>query len=169
LICPVSAFLACTSVFSAPFLPICDPWIFLLQHKILRYGAISTNQSMAPPTTSVLNGTSTIPPIAPQPEDASPSPAAHLLHNSQDNNPVPVASAEAVVEPSDRPLPTLTTVSGRRDFDVGDAIEGILDETGGHGHSADADAFSNALATIGPDVEAREGVESAIEIAAGAG
>ena len=124
---------------------------------------------MAPPTTPVLNGTSTIPPIAPQPEDASPSPAAHLLHNSQDNNPVPVASAKVVVEPSDQPLPALTTVSGRRDFDVGDAIEGILNETCSNGHSANADAFSNALATTGPDVEAQEGVEAAIEIAAGAG
>jgi hypothetical protein len=79
---------------------------------------------------------------------------------------MPVASAEAVVEPSNRPLSAL---SGRQDFDVGDAIEGILDKTGGHGHSAKTDAFPNALVTTGPDVEAREGVEAAIKIAAGAG
>ena len=71
---------------------------------------------------------------------------------------MPVAPAEAVVERSVLSPPALTTVSGLPEFDVGDAIDGILAETGSYGYSGDADAFLNALERIGPGVEVREGV-----------
>ena len=51
-------------------------------------------------------------------------------------------------------------------FDVGDAIDGIFDETCGLGCSADADAFGKGFGTTGPDVEVGEGFEAASEIAA---
>ena len=147
---------------SAPFLGIQDPWIYLLQQKNSTYVALFTNHAMAPPTTLVLNNTSITPRIASQPEDASPSTAAHLLHKSQEQDPVPVAAAEVVVERSFRSPPALTTVSGLREFHVGDAIDGILAETGSYGCSADADAFLNALERIGPGVEVREGVSKSL-------
>ena len=62
---------------------------------------------MAPLPTPVLNGTSTSVLTVPQPEDTSPLPETHLLHKSQENNPVLVALAEAVVEPRIWPLPML--------------------------------------------------------------
>ena len=121
---------------------------------------------MPHPIAPVLNDTSITPRIASQPEDASPSPAAHLLHNSQEDNPVPVAPAEVVVERSFRSPPGLAKANLLPAFDVGDAIDGIFDETCGLGCSADADAFGKDFGTTGPGVEVREGVEAAIEIAA---
>ena len=59
----------------------------------------------------VLNDPSSSGKIASQPEVASHSPAAHLLHNSQEQNPAPFARAEVVVGPSFRTPPALTTVS----------------------------------------------------------
>ena len=79
--------------------------------RILDLRRIIHHRAMPHPTTSVLNDTSLAPPIARPPEDASPSPAAHLFHNSQENNPVPVGRAEAVVEPTVLSSPTLMTVS----------------------------------------------------------
>ena len=53
-------------------------------------------------------------------------------------------------------------------FDVGGTIDWILRATGSYGCSAAADTFPNASSTIGPNVDVSEGVEAAIEIAAGA-
>ena len=75
-------------------------------------------------------------------------PAAHLLHNSQEQGPRPFTSAEKAIW-----LPA---------FDVGDGIDGIFDETCGLGYSADADAFLNALDRTGPGVEVREGVSKSL-------
>ena len=65
---------------------------------------------------------------------------------------MPVAPAEMVVERSVLLPPALTAVSGLPEFDVGDAIDGILAETGSYRCSADADAFLNALERIGPGI-----------------
>ena len=75
---------------------------------------------------------------------------------------MPVAAAEVVVERSFRSPPVLTTVSGLREFHVGDTIDEILAETGSYGCSADADAFLNTLERIGPGVEVREGVSKSL-------
>jgi hypothetical protein len=80
-----------------------------------------------------------------------------------------VVRAEAVMEPRVWPLPALTTVSDRHDFNPGDSIEGFFDKTGSHGHSADTDAFPNVLVMAGPDAEARAGVGVAIKIVVDAG
>ena len=93
------------------------------------------------PIGDVLNETSSSGKIASQPEDASPSPAAHLLHNSQEQGPPPFARAEVVVGPSFCTPPAHAKANLLPAFDVGDGIDGIFDETCGLGYSADADAF----------------------------
>ena len=75
---------------------------------------------------------------------------------------MPVAPAEAVVKRSVLSSPALTPLSGLPEFDVGDAIDGILAEMGSSGCSGDADAFLNALERIGPGVEVREGVSKSL-------
>ena len=96
---------------------------------------------MVQPIADVLNDASSSGKIASQPEDPIPSPAAHLLHNSQEQGPRPFASAEVVVGPSFRTPPARAKANLLPAFDVGDGIDGIFDETCGLGHSADADAF----------------------------
>ena len=109
---------------------------------------------MVQPIADVLNDTSSSGKIASQPEDASPSPAAHLLHNSQEQGPPPFARAEVVVGPSFRTPPAQAKANLLPAFDVGDTIDGILAETGSYWCSADVDAFLNALERIGPGVGA---------------
>ena len=121
---------------------------------------------MVQPIAGVLNDTSSSGKIASQPEDPIPSPAAHLLHNSQEQNPAPFARAEVVAGPSFRTPPAHAKANLLPAFDVGDGIDGIFDETCGLGYSADADAFGKGFGTTGPGVEVGEGFEAAGEIAA---
>ena len=78
---------------------------------------------------------------------------------------MPVAAPEAVVERSVHTPSALETPRTPPKLEVAAALDGIIDDTGGKGYSADADALVKGTRRDDPGVELWDSVEVAIEIA----
>ena len=81
---------------------------------------------------------------------------------------MPVGRAEVAVEPTVLSPPALAGAHAPPEVDARDEIDGILDETGGDGCSADADIFGLRIGIGGHVVGVSEDVEVPAQIAANA-